>query len=175
MTPIEALAKYDITVHATFIPLSKSRNAKEKRPTLNWLVSVLADGKPVVAGIEYSAGMAHCPAYKLPAKVAGNYNSIMRDGLIRQECETGRTWRGSPLADGPAIVPHPLDVLHSLLSDADAIDYRSFAEWADSLGYDADSIKAESTYRACLAIGLAMRNTLGETALAELREAFNDY
>lgn len=64
---------------------------------------------------------------------------------------------------------------NSLVSDADVLDCSTFEEWADNLGYDKDSRKAEATYRECLALALKLRNGLGEAALAELREAAQDY
>src|SRR5262249_9503800 len=52
-------------------------------------------------------------------------------------------------------LPKPLlrDVLYCLVSDADALDYPEFEEWAGNLGYDPDSRKGEAAYRACLATG----------------------
>ena len=67
------------------------------------------------------------------------------------------------------------DVLHSLVSDSDVLNYNSFESWASELGYDLDSRKAEGIYRACLSFSLALRNGLGEQLLADLREAVQDY
>ena len=47
-------------------------------------------------------------------------------------------------------VPTVADVLDCLASDAATVeDGPTFAEWADELGYDPDSRKAEATYNAC--------------------------
>jgi hypothetical protein len=74
-----------------------------------------------------------------------------------------------------AIMPDACDVLHSLLMDSEVLDSNSFESWASDFGYDPDSRKAESIYRACLEIGLKVRNGLGESIVAELRAAFQDY
>lgn len=54
---------------------------------------------------------------------------------------TGPAWSREPSA---------ADVLSCLLSDASSYrNARHFGEWANDLGFDDDSRKAEETYRAC--------------------------
>lgn len=177
-----------LTVKSEFVPFSKSRNAKEKHKTLNWRVTLQKDGRDVIT-TDYSAGVAHCPAYKLSVREAGGQNSIMRDGMITWECENGFAARSFDHANNPAgytvrelnpesrnpIEPSALDVVYSLLADADALNEFSYEDWAANTGYDPDSRKGEALYKECLAIALKLRNGLGEAALAELREAFQDY
>lgn len=79
------------------------------------------------------------------------------------------------LGRGTPILPDSLDVLHSLISDSDVLDAGGFESWASDFGYDADSRKAESIYRACLDIALKLRAGIGEAGLATLREAAIDY
>lgn len=177
-----AMEKHGLTVKAIFVPFSQSRNAAEKSPSLNWRVSLYKGERLILSG-DYSAGCAHCPAYKLSVKQAGSQNSVMRDSLIRAECETGRPH--FPAADGrpvprvlayrEPIMPDPCDVFHSFLSDGEAIDAGSFESWAADYGYDEDSRKAFAAYNACIQTGLALRSALGEAALSELREAFAEY
>lgn len=109
------------------------------------------------------------------------------------ECETGLAMEHTPFA-GEAnfkprriresgevqshtvpILPDAADVLYSLLSDSGVLNYSRFEEWAESLGYETDSRKAESIYRACLEIALQLRNAIGETGLQQLQAAFQDY
>jgi hypothetical protein len=59
--------------------------------------------------------------------------------------------------------------------DSEVIDHPNFESWASEIGYDADSRKAESIYRACLEIALKLRSALGDRGLKELREACQDY
>lgn len=172
-----------LTMTAEFVPWSKSRNAGEKLPSLNWKVTLHKDGRPILT-TDYMAGSGHCPAYKASVKELGNQKSIMRDEAIRYECEHGV--KASVIARYPfppsaekgganALKPELADVLHSLASDSDVLDYSNFEEWAENFGYDPDSRKGEGVYRACLEIALKLRNVLGESGLATLREATQDY
>jgi hypothetical protein len=177
------LAREQIEVRSTFVPFSQSRNKGEKSPSLNWTVTLMKQGKPLLT-TDYGAGYGHCPGSKHPDKYVNRL-------FIDFECEAGIV-AGSHIEStghvvakrvGPMggkshtvpIEPNTLDVVHSLLSDGDALDHDSFESWADNYGYETDSRKAEATYRACLGIGLKLRNAFGEKLLTELREAFQDY
>lgn len=164
------LAENNITVEATFVPFSQSRNAKPNATTkdmsLNWKVKVLIDGMEVVE-TDYMAGIGHLPLNK---QNVFSKMTIGKADAIKHECETGRS-----CVDGTIIMPDQLDVLYSLVGDAEAIDHATFEEWADSYGYDNDSRKAEQIYRACLELGLKMRNGLGNDRLKRLQELFQDY
>jgi hypothetical protein len=180
----EAMDRLGLEVKAVFVPWSKSRNYKEgakvSEMSLNWRVTLLRNGREVLT-TDYSAGTGHCPAYKADIKAMGHSNSLMRGEAIHQECETGLP--SLPRSDGSVyinrsgkpILPDPLDVLHSLVMDSDALDHSTYEDWASDLGYDPDSRKGEAIYRACLEIALKMRNGIGEDGLAQLREAFQDY
>jgi hypothetical protein len=166
------LEKHGLTVKATFVPFSQSRNAGEKQPTLNWRV-LLYKGDKVILSADYSAGCAHCPAYKLSVREAGSQNSIMRAEMIRYECENGKAY--GKFLPGKPILPDPCDVFYSFLSDGEAIDAGSFESWAADYGYDKDSRKAFAMYNECIQTGLSLRSALGEVALSELFDAFSEY
>lgn len=167
---IEALG---LTVSSRFIPLSQSRNKHEKHPTLNWEVTVSKNDRAILSTL-YSAGSAHCPAYL--AKGLGHTNSIMRDAAIRYECEQGfASLHVFGLKRGKPLMPDALDVLYSLAMDASVLDAGGFENWASDFGYDTDSRKAESVYRACLDIALKLRAALGDEGLNNLRNAFEGY
>ncbi len=134
----DVAASLGLTMKAEFVPWSKSRNAGEKRPSLNWKVALYKDGQEILR-TDYGAGEGHCESYKASVKELGYRNSIMRDTVTRQECETGKKWR----SEGKRYEPLLADVLHSLVSDADAIDYPTYEEWAPNLGYDPDSRKGK--------------------------------
>jgi hypothetical protein len=196
------MAAHGVTVESTFVPYSQSRHAKaggiggegKPWPSLNWSVRIMAPGpadrfgarapREVVA-TDYSAGSDHAPASKADkAKIAraasfyGRSDSVTRADMIAWELENGRAVAsafGGGFSGRDAIKPDPCDVLHSLARDSDVIDAGGFEEWARDLGYDTDSRKAESIYRACLEIALKLRAGLGEQALADLREACVDY
>ena len=69
-------------------------------------------------------------------------------------------WRqGLGITDDPDAV----SVLDALASDAATVENaRSFEEWADELGYDPDSRKAERIYRQVEEQAAALRDFLGE-------------
>lgn len=182
---LSVAADLGLTMTTKFVPWSQSRKAGEKQPSLNWLVTLhkrtrdAKDPGPAFLTTDYMAGQGHCPAYKASVKELGHQNSLARDEVIRWECEHGlksvsRVSMGIVGGTTP-IVPDFADVLHSLVSDSDVIDYGTFEEWAGELGYDTDSRAAEKTYQACLAIALKLRNALGEAGLTALREACQDY
>ncbi|MHC4429759.1 MAG: hypothetical protein ACYS0D_14330 [Planctomycetota bacterium] len=65
--------------------------------------------------------------------------------------------------------PTAADVLSCLVSDAASVEYEdSFEAWAESLGYDTDSRKAERTYKACTRIRDRVRRFLPNHDLYDL-------
>lgn len=170
------LDKYNLTVESVFIPFSQSRNAGEKSPSLNWRVTLKQNGRNVLT-TDYSAGCAHAPSYKQSFK-----RDYINDQMVKAECEYGgqarhmgaSDWVGVPENKKGTIKPDPADVVYSLLMDSEVLDYSSFEEWAGSFGYDEDSRQAEQIYNACMKIALKFRQ-IGESAIAELREVFQDY
>jgi hypothetical protein len=161
------------------LPLSQSRNKGNhaevnlSKLTLNWKVTLLCDGKKVCT-TDYSAGIAHCPYYKRNQKSFSPWNnrvSVEMDKAIRYEVENGKAYG----AFGKAIEPNPIDVIYSLVSDSDVINYDSFEAWANEFGMDSDSRKAEKMYNSCLSTALKLRNGIGESAIEKLREASQDY
>lgn len=174
MTPLEAMTALELDVTAVFVPFSQSRNAHEEHHSLNWRVTLTKSGRAVLT-TDYMAGCAHCPSYK-----QSSYKTVDGNAAVREECETGRAvrWRSESLglfAHGAPILPNTVDVLYSLVLDADVINYSTFEEWANEFGYDPDSRKAEATYRACLQHALALRGAVGDDGLRTLQEAFQDY
>lgn len=181
------ISELGLTVESVFVPFSQSRNKGEKLPTLNWRITVKKDGRDVLT-TDYSAGSAHCPAYKASTREMGSARSLMRDGAIRFECEHGFAAKASDNANSPAgytvralnphgkqLEPDTVDVLYSLAMDSDVLDAGGFESWAADLGYDTDSRKAEGIYQACLDIALKLRSALGDDGLRRLRDSFQDY
>lgn len=169
--------KYRVSMDTVFIPYSKSRHATDKPawPSLNWKVTIKVDGRQVIA-TEYSAGSGHCPASK--EEIADRWHRRKR---VEYEIENGFAtftecsddWvRGDKKRP---ILPALSDVLYSFSMDATAINEASFADWASSLGYDTDSIKANEIWKTCIEIGLKLRAALGEVGFTELQNAAQDY
>lgn len=151
-----------VDYRATFVPLSQSRNAKEKHRTLNWRIRITKGSLSLEC--DYSAGVAHIPGYKFVSR-----KTVRDDDLERAACETGKAF-GHPI---PA--PRLADVMHSLVMDADVIEHPSLESWARECGMDADSRRAERIYRECLENALTLRVMLGDETLRELRTLFRDY
>lgn len=167
----------NVTLEATFIPFSQSRNKAEKTPSLNWLVTLKKDGREVIT-TDYMQGCGHCPADKKTFNTPALNPATEKRDAIKYECETGREYStkffsnlnhrpGKPIAP-----PDVTDVLHSLLLDADALNCRDFADWCGDFGYDTDSIKARETYDACIATATKLRAAFGQKTVDDLRELF---
>jgi hypothetical protein len=163
-----------ITMTAEFVPFSKSRNAGEKRKSLNWRVTLHKGGRPVLT-TDYSAGIAHAPGYSAR-------ETLDSRAVVDWECENGKAaWAGivgmGPRAKIPhaPILPELADVLYSLSLDSSVLDHPTYETWAGEYGYDEDSRKGEAVYRACLEIALKMRAGLGEDGMRRLADAVQDY
>lgn len=174
------LAAMGVTMCATFVPQSASRNAGKKENTLNWRITLSRNGRQVSKPLDYSQGAAHCPAYSQP--YAGTENTpYNRDGwkrrAVAQECESGKRaiYRGGHIATGGALSPPDLqDVFYCLLSDSSVIDAGGFENWCSDYGYDSDSIKAKATYDACVETFAALRAAFSARELEQLQELFQD-
>lgn len=65
------------------------------------------------------------------------------------------------------VFPDVASVLHSLMLDALALDL-SFTDWCAELGYDADSIGAFDTYRACCEHGKNLQKVFSRATLNKI-------
>jgi hypothetical protein len=158
-----------ITIAAEFVPQSKSRNAKEKHLSLNWRITISANGRSLTT--DYMQGIGHLPGYK-------HDNKYETRRTAEAAAETGKIHRmlnGDYLSAGRPIPPPQFDdVLQCLILDASAIDAGCFEYWADEFGYDKDSRSAEEIYNACIKTALQLRAMLGEQRLNELRTHYQD-
>jgi hypothetical protein len=183
----EIAAQLKLDVSAEFVPFSRSRYAKprdgqqEPWKSLNWKVTLKRDGRSIMT-TDYSAGIGHCPASKNPPKfeTSGKVDPYLQRMRITDEIENGKTSRlthsGSRFALGGApILPDECDVIHSLVIDADVLNYTNFEDWAENFGYDSDSIKARATYDDCLSIALNLKNAFTSQEFEALQNACQDY
>lgn len=161
------LAELGLTLAADFVPASTFKNDEWKRDAVNFTVTIKRGEREVWTG-DYGYGVGH-----LPGCQRESLSAIGRESL--QTAREAGVWGGDRFR--PNTVPAPLlrDVMSALLSDASAIDHGDFESWASNLGYDTDSRKAETTYRACVDIGLKLRASLGDAVLTELGELYQDY
>lgn len=158
-----------------FVPFSMSRNKDEEEPSLNWLVTVGKGGQAFI--IDYSSGAGYCPSYKQTWNPS-RHEQYAQARILRVECEHGRRCNKNsekPEYDSKTVYPKDADVINSLVLEASALDEPSFESWADNLGYDTDSRKAEAVYKACLEIALKLRAMIGDAGLRTLQEACQDY
>jgi hypothetical protein len=176
MTPKELMTKYSITFDKRFIPFSVSRSKDSKYPNLNWRIDFMHNGKALFS-FDYSAGSAHCPAYKW--KKSNYVSPAIKSTAIGHECETGKHAKkgfgDNVFASNKAIIPDYESALYSLVMDSDVINYSSFSDWAENFGYSGDSIEAKGIYDGCLSIALQFRGNLGETFFVDAVETFEDY
>lgn len=170
-------ARVGLAMETTFVPFSQSDNAKpspqhgdKSWQSLNWKVRLTKAGREILT-TPYAQGEAWAPAYKWAASSAPERRA--RKYGVQLECEGGKFARRDPiyLTGKPLPAPPIGDVLHSLVLDADAIDYANFDDWARELGYDTDSRTAEKTYRVCLDIATRLRAAVGAETVAEMRLA----
>ena len=134
----------------------------DKNPSLNWRVTV----GPITC--DYMQGIAHMPGYEQRNTMLQNERRKIasEEGLFFPKYARSR-FGGKKIKQ-----PDLTDVLWSLVMDAEAVEYSSFEEWAETYGYDTDSREAEKIYRQCLEIGLKLRQIIN---LDEAREVFQDY
>lgn len=173
----QLIADIGLSIQDTFVPWSMSRNSKEKMPSLNWKITLLYKDKPIISGLDYTAGYGYCPGSNssdFPSSRSAYYHSILQRERIEAECKTGKKCRGEHnTPTNQSIEPEARDVIHSLLSDSIALD-NSFEDWCAEFGSDPDSIKNKAVYDACIQIGIALRK-IGEANLQKLKDAFQDY
>lgn len=167
------LTKLGIAYDAEFIPMKQE---KEQHPQLHWRITLTRHPHTMVTN--YSQGMAHVKGYKQYDK--SPYDTRLNHEACRKTCETGKlfkkaehfTWSTNQMQPKPDLV----DVLYCLVSDADVINSIGFEDWAENLGYDTDSRKAEDIYRACLKQTRELLPIInGPKGLETLQELYQDY
>ena len=168
-----ALDDAGIAYSADFVPFSKSRHAKPvKSPsdlTLNWRITFTRNARAF--STDYSAGIGHLPGYRYNPRV-----TVDEFDAMKRACESGKAFTaGRMLYTKPIPAPDVADVVHCLLSDAEAIDCESFEEWCSQMGADTDSRKDEAIYRACVDTGLRLRTLFGDALMLKLRELLADH
>lgn len=172
-----ATASLGLKITAEFVPFSKSRNAGEKSPSLNWQVTIAREGRGGAFIVDYSAGCGHCPGYKQ----SFGRETVEQRERVAWECENGFASAGASWPEfyrkpgAKRIKPEPESVIWSLIQDASVLDAGGFESWAGDLGYDTDSRKAETIYKACIETALKLRALVGDEGLRLLQTAGEDF
>ena len=155
---------------------------KDNWPAIQFTIRLDFASRHVIE-TDYSLGIGH-------VKIRGASPLAMR--LTPDETSMLSAWQQKPFADFKdkrlqaavacklAVVqklrPSLPDVVYSLFSDgACYFSGQSFESWAVDYGYDADSRKAETTYRACMAVGQKLMAGVPDTARAEVALLLQDY
>lgn len=174
-----------LTITSIFVPFSVSRNRNEKHKSLNYLVSIKS--KTYTLTTDYTKGSGHIKIISKKNNCA-HYSAINRDINIlkNKACEIGNypnevlqgysyqveRQNGKSL---PFPIPTIDEVLYSLQCDSDVSNYSCFAEWADTYGYDSDSISAKNIYEACQNIASQFNKILTTKQREELSKLLQDY
>lgn len=181
------LDELNLVYEAKFVPQSQSRLKDEKRPTLNWEIQIGHQPRSPsltprwIVKMDYMQGIGHHPQAKDAPPNLTLYQKRTRDAAINHSAETGKLikkdWGDGYLEDYKRRLPKPelIDVMYSLVMDSDVLNYTGFADWAENVGFDPDSIKAKAIYDQCIEHALRLRNNLGDAAFAKLQELFQDY
>lgn len=159
-----------ILYRATFKPVAQPDAKSPSDLQINWNIQI-GD-----TNFDYFTGIGHLPDNTKPPEsrtihdggkdaIMADFRQVVCNGL---HYKTKKAWHLDP-----AVQPTAASVLYCLLSDADAIEYPTFEEWAGNYGYDSRS--AEKIYRACIESGLKLRRVIGDDCMAELREMLQDY
>jgi len=173
----------NVTLSSVFVPFSTSRNRLENHPSLNYIV-VLQCGKHSI-NTEYMKGCGHIPLKTLSNNDHKSVVEREKNQLIKYCCENGKfphafrysNIKPKNIIGKPVKFPIPTvdEVLYSLYIDSDVLNYRSFSEWAESFGYDDDSIKAREIYDACQKIAVVFDSMFSKQQKEELQELLQDY
>lgn len=185
----KALESLDIEYSAEFVPWNQSRNKDEDTPSLNWKVTLKRGGVELTT--DYMQGIGHLDEKAVDAQAGvtplPNQDRRRLPEILSAEIVIAIEGKQPTPKRQPSTVflhkmkpvPAPLlrDVMSCLLLDYSVLDAGGFEDWADELGYDTDSRKAEAIYRACIEIALKIRAMFADSVheLSNLQELFMDY
>ncbi len=143
-----------LTMTATHIPSEVQKDVSKSQ--VKWKI-VLQYGSQKYE-TEYSTGIGHLKRHKQGM----DFRTVDERQSLSTCLHNGRSGMFS------VVPPSMDDVIQCLLSDAEAIDFATFEEWAGNFGFDTDSREGERAYNACLKTGLALRQMFGESGLQKL-------
>lgn len=177
---VQAIKDLGLVLEYTYIPWSASRQAKEKPDTRtinkawHWTTKVYHPTTPsdaFTACYSQGPGVTKTPTWVKASKekqVCMNHAET-----LEHELQSGLVWFGSMVSSRKPVKPVDVDVFGSLCLDSDAVNYKDFADWAENLGFDSDSIKDKAAYDECIRTGLWMVRNIGSDNLAYLQTLAN--
>lgn len=129
-----------------------------------WKVTLSYEGRQYTTS--YKTGLGHRkPAFGVKVRRGIGSDKYYTERLPDMDAKRAAKG-GLTVPQDPKIA----DVLSSLLLDASGSDDRSFEEWCDDFGYDADSRKALEVYLACQKSAVEIRRLLGTKLMDELSQ-----
>ena len=178
-TLAETAARYGITIE-TSAPRGEVEPAQSKEskpwPHIAYDVTIKRNGKLVWSG-PYKLGVGHVKGFphgRLSMYDWQRLDPAYEAGMKYDETAGARI--AENLAKKQEVTPQLDDVLSSLLMDGVAyFDAQAFEDWCSDYGYDTDSRRAESTWKACDEIGRNLARAFTAQELEELREAASNH
>lgn len=183
---------YGINMSYQIVP--DNPNMDDENPMYHYHIVLSLNGKSMQ--LYYSIGIWHSKLFTSSAPWEALVNSNIRDDSLRMIANTimGK-YKGSPQGfpwhlNYDKSFFHAVydygkrflgkldinDVLYCLVSDAQTMKYGfTFEEWADALGYDTDSRRAEKTYRAVKEQTEKFKGLVGKELFNQMCEDFQDY
>lgn len=169
------LAELGITMTSVYIPWSESPQAKENPQTKlmsrhwHWRC-VISLGRDTFEQ-PYHQGPAINPTVAWTRATKRRFLCVDDADIIKKELAHGIDCGCPPRghAWGRVLLPKLTDVMGCLLMDSEVVEYRDFAEWADELGFNSDSIKDREVYESCLKTSLWLMRVIGQDNLRYLR------
>lgn len=155
----------------------------DKWQCIRYLVELTYKDKEVIT-TDYSLGIGHVNLKQArPDSLTWNVTEQERSMLYAWQHNPHAQFKNKELQASVAaklakyqkVAPQLDDVIYSLVRDGDAFfNAQTFEQWADEFGYDADSRKAEQTYKACDCIGRKLAGSVPASVLNEVREVVQD-
>jgi hypothetical protein len=179
-TLAETAARYGITIE-TSAPRGEVEPAQSKDskpwPRIAYDVTIKRNGRNVWSG-PFKLGVGHVKG--MPGKhfTLADQERLDPVGFHSRSAydETAQARVAANLAKAQKVTPKLDDVLYSLLSDGSAyFDAQTFEDWCSDYGYDTDSRKAETIWKACDEIGRNLARAFTAQELEELREAASNH
>jgi hypothetical protein len=170
---IAALEAAQVTMEARHVPTTYNPNAgKDDWQHIAW--SIVFRSPRGEFTTSYRQGIGHLPEDLRPK--SWERVTIHQAQRIAWALKTGRNpdrradhfHTGTP--SKPLAPPDIADVVSSLVMDASAADYSSFAEWARDMGGNPDSIKELETFNACQRIALDLLRVFGPQTMEAIKE-----
>ncbi len=161
----EFCEKHKVSITYASVPLRKD----DAKGSFRYVVAVIFAGK-APHNFEYWKGSGHIGIRVLIGKEFKDGNYVSTYGWKRVSEYEARRMKSNYSSNQPKpIPPQDNEVLYCLAMDAQCIrDYPLWEDFADSMGYNVDSIKEKKIFEACCDNYRKLREIFGQPILNEL-------